>query len=237
MTVAHESAVEEQGPAETGATIVLRDVSRWYGNVVAVNGMSFSVSPGITGLLGPNGAGKSTVLHMLAGFLKPSAGEVIVLGEPAWRHPALYRHLGLVPERESVYGSLTGYEFVRLNARLQGLAAPDEAVRSAIRQVDLEDAAGRPHRRLLEGDEAAHQGRGCPGARPVGAAARRAVQRCRPAAASPARPSCSTCLPPRGGRSSSPRTSSRRSSGWQSACSWSSAAGSPPRATFARSAG
>ncbi len=144
MTVAHESAVEEQGPAETGATIVLRDVSRWYGNVVAVNGMSFSVSPGITGLLGPNGAGKSTVLHMLAGFLKPSAGEVIVLGEPAWRHPALYRHLGLVPERESVYGSLTGYEFVRLNARLQGLAAPDEAVRSAIRQVDLEDAAGRP---------------------------------------------------------------------------------------------
>ena len=91
--------------------------------------MSFTVSPGITGLLGPNGAGKSTVLHMLSGFLKPSAGEVIVLGEPAWRNPALYRHLGLVPERESVYGSLTGYEFVRLNARLQGLADPDEAAR------------------------------------------------------------------------------------------------------------
>ena len=107
------------------ATIVLEDVSRWYGNVVAVNGMSFSVSPGITGLLGPNGAGKSTVLHMLAGFLKPSAGEVTVLGEPAWRNPSLYRRLGLVPERESVYGSLTGYEFVRLNARLQGLPDPE----------------------------------------------------------------------------------------------------------------
>ena len=124
-------------------TIVLRDVSRWYGNVVAVNGMSFTASPGITGLLGPNGAGKSTVLHMLSGFLKPSAGEVTVLGKPAWGNPALYRNLGLVPERESVYGSLSGFEFVRLNARLQGLPEPERAAREAIRLVDLEDAADR----------------------------------------------------------------------------------------------
>jgi ABC-2 type transport system ATP-binding protein len=124
-------------------TIVLRDASRWYGNVVAVNGMSFTASPGITGLLGPNGAGKSTVLHMLSGFLKPSAGEVTVLGEPAWKNPALYRRLGLVPERESVYGSLSGYEFVRLNARLQGLPDPEGAARDAIRLVDLEDASDR----------------------------------------------------------------------------------------------
>jgi ABC-2 type transport system ATP-binding protein len=126
-----------------GATIVLEDVSRWYGNVVAVNGVSFSVSPGITGLLGPNGAGKSTVLHMLSGFLKPSAGSLTVLGEPAWENPSLYRRIGLVPEREAVYSSLTGYEFVRLNARLQGLPDPDEAARRAIRTVDLEDDAGR----------------------------------------------------------------------------------------------
>ncbi len=124
-------------------TIVLKDVSRWYGNVVAVNGVSFAVTPGITGLLGPNGAGKSTLLHMLSGFLKPSAGEVTVLGEPAWGNPSLYRRLGLVPERESVYGALSGYEFVRLNARLQRLPNPDEAARAAIRLVDLEDAAGR----------------------------------------------------------------------------------------------
>ncbi len=137
-----DSAVPEPNPE--GATIVLRDVSRWYGNVVAVNGMSFTVSAGITGLLGPNGAGKSTVLHMLSGFLKPSAGEVTVLGEPAWNNPSLYRRLGLVPERESVYGSLSGYEFVRLNARLQGLPDADEAARAAIRTVDLGDAAGRP---------------------------------------------------------------------------------------------
>ena len=139
-----DEADAAQGANAEGATIVLRDVSRWYGNVVAVNGMSFSVSAGITGLLGPNGAGKSTVLHMLSGFLKPSSGEVTVLGEPAWNNPSLYRRLGLVPERESVYGSLSGFEFVRLNARLQGLPDADEAARVAIRTVDLGDAAGRP---------------------------------------------------------------------------------------------
>lgn len=125
------------------ATIVLTDVSRWYGNVVAVNGMSCSVSPGITGLLGPNGAGKSTLLHMLSGFLEPSAGEVTVLGASTWRDPELYRKVGLVPERESVYDSLTGYEFVLLNARLQGITDPVEATRRSIREVDLEDAAQR----------------------------------------------------------------------------------------------
>ncbi len=127
----------------TDATIVLKDVSRWYGNVVAVNGMSFSVSPGITGLLGPNGAGKSTLLHMLSGFLEPSAGEVTVLGAATWRDPELYRKVGLVPERESVYDSLTGYEFVLLNARLQGTADPVAATQRSIREVDLEDAAQR----------------------------------------------------------------------------------------------
>lgn len=124
-------------------TIVLEDVSHWYGNVVAVNGITFSVGPGITGLLGPNGAGKSTLLHMLSGFLAPSSGSVTVFGEPAWRNPGLYRRLGLVPERESVYASLTGFEFVRLNARLQSLPNPDEAAREAIRLVDLSEASGR----------------------------------------------------------------------------------------------
>ena len=129
--------------AGEGPTIALEGVSRWYGNVVAVNEISFEVSPGVTGLLGPNGAGKSTLLHMLSGFLKPSAGAVTVLGESPWRNPGLYRHLGLVPERESVYGGLTGYEFVLLSARLQGLADPHEATRRAIAEVDLGAAATR----------------------------------------------------------------------------------------------
>ena len=125
----------------TSATPALEvdHVSRWYGNVVAVNDISFGLGPGVTGLLGPNGAGKSTLLHLMAGLLAPSAGRVLVEGASAWRRPGMYRHLGLVPERESVPGYLT-----RLNARLQGVAEPEAAADRAIATVDLSEAADRP---------------------------------------------------------------------------------------------
>jgi ABC-2 type transport system ATP-binding protein len=132
-------------PVARGAAVELRNVSHWYGNVVAVNDVSFSLGPGITGLLGPNGAGKSTLLHMLAGFLAPSAGEVLVDGRPAWKNPEMYRSLGLVPEREAVYPFLTGYEFALMNARLHGLPDPEKAAERAIDIVDLRAAM---HRRI-----------------------------------------------------------------------------------------
>lgn len=118
-------------------------VSRWYGNIVAVNDISFSLNAGITGLLGPNGAGKSTMLHMLAGFLQPSAGSVRVLGHAAWGNPAMYRKVGLVPERESVYPFLTGYEFVLDSARLHHLPDPEAATLKAIHMVELEETMHR----------------------------------------------------------------------------------------------
>ena len=74
-------------PART-AVIELDHVSRWYGNVVAVNDISFALGPGVTGLLGPNGAGKSTLLHLLAGLLAPSSGSVRIAGRPAFGDPA-----------------------------------------------------------------------------------------------------------------------------------------------------
>jgi len=125
------------------APIVLDRVSRWYGNVVAVNDISFSLGAGITGLLGPNGAGKTTILHLLAGLLRPSAGRVLVGGRPAWGNPAIYRDLGLVPEREAVHAFLTGRQFVELAARLQGLPDAEAATARAIAIVDLESAADR----------------------------------------------------------------------------------------------
>jgi ABC-2 type transport system ATP-binding protein len=128
----------------TGTSVVEVDhVSRWYGNVVAVNDISFALSPGVTGLLGPNGAGKSTLLHMLAGLLRPSTGRVSVLGQTAWRNPAMYTRMGLVPEREALPSFLTGREFVLLNARLQRLPDAESATAAAIRTVDLEGSADR----------------------------------------------------------------------------------------------
>jgi len=118
-------------------------VSRWYGNVVAVNDVTLTVGPGLTGLLGPNGAGKTTVLHLMAGLLAPSQGSVLVGGDPAWRNPAMYRTLGLVTERESVPGFLTAWQFVLASARLHKLPKPEEAARRALGIVELEDAQDR----------------------------------------------------------------------------------------------
>ena len=125
------------------APVELAAVSRWYGNVVAVNEISFELRAGVTGLLGPNGAGKSTLLHLIAGFLAPSAGTVTVDGHPAFGDPEVYRRIGLVPEREAVYPFLTGREFVEANARLQGVADPVGATARAIEQVDLSDVQDR----------------------------------------------------------------------------------------------
>ena len=123
--------------------LTLAAVSRWYGNVVAVNDVTFEVGPGITGLLGPNGAGKTTLLHMMAGFLAPSAGDVKLDDTPTWRHPELYRRIGFVPEREAVHPFLTGRQFVEASARLQGLDDARAAADRAIDMVDLQAAAGR----------------------------------------------------------------------------------------------
>ena len=97
----------------------------------------------MTGLLGPNGAGKTTVLHMMAGFLAPSRGTVLVGGAPAWRNPAVYRRLGLVSEREAVHGFLTGWEFVLASAKLHRLADPAAAARRAVELVEMTDAKDR----------------------------------------------------------------------------------------------
>jgi ABC-2 type transport system ATP-binding protein len=120
-------------------SIEVTNVSRWYGNLVAVNDISFSIGPGITGLLGPNGAGKSTLLHMMSGFLRPSSGTIHLAGEPVWQnHQRVYRHTGLVSEREAIYPFLSGRDFVLLNARLHGLPDPDAAARRALDLTGME---------------------------------------------------------------------------------------------------
>lgn len=123
--------------------IELRNASRWYGNVVAVNDITMAIGPGVTGLLGPNGAGKSTLIAMMSGFLSPSAGTATLDGVPIWQNTDIYRLIGLVPERELSFGYLTGRQFVRANAALQQLSDPHAAAERAIAVVELADAADR----------------------------------------------------------------------------------------------
>ena len=125
--------------------IEITKVSRWYGNVVAVNDVTMTIGPGVTGLLGPNGAGKSTLITMMAGFLPPSVGRVTLDGVPVWRNESAYKYIGLVPETEAVYDTLSGAQFVRANADLQGLPTPGAASTAAIATVAMDDAA---HRRI-----------------------------------------------------------------------------------------
>jgi ABC-2 type transport system ATP-binding protein len=144
MTMTDTDSTSPTAPiVHNGYTVELRAVSKWYGNVVAINDITMSLGPGVTGLLGPNGAGKTTVLHMMAGFLAPSKGELTVLGQPAWRNPSIYSGLGIVSERESVHGFLTGWEFVLASAKLHRLKEPEAAANRAIDLVEMSDAQNR----------------------------------------------------------------------------------------------
>jgi ABC-2 type transport system ATP-binding protein len=124
-------------------TLSIDHVSRWFGNVVAVNDITMSIGPGVTGLLGPNGAGKSTLINMMGGFLAPSTGSVTLDGATIWRNEQVYRQIGIVPEREAMYDFLTAREFVVANAELHGLANPGEAARKALATVEMEYAQDR----------------------------------------------------------------------------------------------
>ncbi len=146
-----QSAVADQKAGFPGrlpdgrpATIEVQNVSKWYGDKVAVSDLSFALGPGVTALLGPNGAGKSTTLKLLTGLLQPSRGQVRVLGQSPVNNPKLYQQMGLVPEQEGLYPFLSIRQFVELAARLHHVSNVREATDEALRIVELLDVADRP---------------------------------------------------------------------------------------------
>lgn len=122
-------------------TLNIDHTSRWFGNVVAVNDVTMTIGPGVTGLLGPNGAGKSTLINMMAYFLALSTGTVTIDGEKIWRNESAYKQIGIVPEREGMYDFLTGLEFVVANAELHGLGGRE--AQAALATVEMEYAQDR----------------------------------------------------------------------------------------------
>ena len=142
---------ETPGAGAATPTISLRNVSKWFGSVVAVNDVSLDVHPGITGLLGPNGAGKTTLLHAMTGLSAPSEGNVALLGEPVRDNPELYRRVGVMTEHEAVYDFFTGRQFVEFAARLHGLPSDDPAIDRAVELVGLADVQNRALRTYSRG--------------------------------------------------------------------------------------
>ncbi len=115
--------------------IATQQVSKWYGQVSALNDVTVSVPRGITGLLGPNGAGKSTFMKLVTGQLKPSKGSLTVLGSPVWGNPSAFVRIGLCPEQDAFYERMTGLEWLTALVRLNGLT-PEQASAAAHRALE-----------------------------------------------------------------------------------------------------
>jgi ABC-2 type transport system ATP-binding protein len=120
------------------------NVSKAFGDVVAVSDVSFSVGPGVTALLGPNGAGKSTLFRMLCGLTPATSGSVRVLGRETRTDRDIRGRIGLVPQQESVFDRLDALAFVVLAARTHGVTDPVDTARRFLREVELDPDDGRP---------------------------------------------------------------------------------------------
>jgi len=124
------------------AAIELDGVTKRFGDVTAVTDLDLTVPEGeVFGFLGPNGAGKSTTINMLLDFVRPTAGEVRVLGLDAGRESvAVRRRTGVLPEGYDVYHRLTGRKHVEFATRSKEVEADPDAV---LERVGIADAADR----------------------------------------------------------------------------------------------
>jgi ABC-2 type transport system ATP-binding protein len=125
--------------------ILFRNASRWYGQVIGLNDVSCEVGPGLTALLGPNGAGKSTFIKMVTGQLRPTTGQVQVLGEAPFANARVLGKLGYCPEIDSFYEEMSGREFVSQLATMSGYSGAElkKRVNSSIERVGMMDRCDR----------------------------------------------------------------------------------------------
>lgn len=135
-------------PAGQSAVIEIDGLTRRFGDLMAVDGVSARIAQGeVFGLIGPNGAGKSTLIKMLITLLPPSAGTARVAGFDIRREGRQVRkHIGYVPQLLSADSAITGYENMLLSARLYGLtrAAQAERIAEVLGAMGLAEAADDP---------------------------------------------------------------------------------------------
>ena len=120
--------------------IKTENLSRRYGDLVAVDALSITVEPGqVLGFLGPNGAGKTTTMRMIAGFISPSAGTVSVCGHSLATNPvAAQACMGYLPEGAPGYDEMTVKGFLRFITDIRGLGGD-------LRRSRLADVIERLH--------------------------------------------------------------------------------------------
>ena len=125
--------------------IEVKDLTKNFGTLVALDKLTFSVQPGeVFGLLGPNGAGKTTTLNILCTILKPTSGRAIINGVDVTHHPAQVRRMiGIVFQEPSIDDRLTGRENLEMHANLYGVRSSEQKKRidEVLELVELEDKA------------------------------------------------------------------------------------------------
>jgi ABC-2 type transport system ATP-binding protein len=125
--------------------IVFDNVSKFYGEVLGVNRVSFALDPGITSLVGPNGSGKTTLLNLLTGLIKPTRGSVRVLGLTTRQPMELFRQVGYCTQFDSFPPGTTGYDFIFWPLRLHGFGREQAArlTEQAVERAGMTQVARR----------------------------------------------------------------------------------------------
>jgi ABC-2 type transport system ATP-binding protein len=129
-------------------TIQFENVSKFYGEVLGVNRITMTLSPGITTLVGPNGSGKTTLMNLMTGLVLPSRGEVTVLGLSPSNPTELFCNVGYCAQFDSFPRGLTGFQFVLDSLMLFGMSEEDALLLTgeALQRVQLDPQAA--HRKI-----------------------------------------------------------------------------------------
>ena len=126
--------------------ITFGEVSRFYGEVLGINRVNLAIPPGITSLVGPNGSGKTTLMNLMTGLIRPTRGDIRVLGVRPDDPEQLGRIIGYCAQFDAFPKGLTGYQFLHSFLRIRGMSEAECAQRTAtaLQTVNLAGAADRP---------------------------------------------------------------------------------------------
>ena len=113
------------------ALLTAENLTKHYKDVIALDGVSFDISEGITGILGENGAGKSTAIKIFLGLLQPTSGSATILGENAFENVIIRSKLGYMPEHDCLPSSVSAAEFLTHMAEVSGLPPGRARIRAA----------------------------------------------------------------------------------------------------------
>jgi ABC-2 type transport system ATP-binding protein len=125
--------------------IVFEDVSKFYGEILGINRVNLSIPPGVTSLVGPNGSGKTTLMNLMTGLVRPTRGQIHILGLSPNEPEKLFKLLGYSTQFDSFPKGLNGFQFVCSYLRLAGMDSQtaDQLAWRAIERVNLVEAATR----------------------------------------------------------------------------------------------